>query len=147
MVKKWIPFKDLLFLQERMSRVFDEAISRYSGLEGSLCPSWSPPSDIYETEKAVTLKVEIPGVALSDVVVEIKEGVLTLSGERRMEKNLDEEHFHRMESFYGTFKRVFNLPDVVSDKGVKAKLTDGVLEVTVPKASKGRKKQKKVEVR
>ncbi len=144
MVKKWIPFRDLLFLQERMSRIFDEAINRYSGLGDSSSPAWSPPSDIFETEEVLTLKVEVPGVDLSEVVIEVKDNVLTLSGERLMKKNLDEEHFHRMESFYGTFKRVFNLPEMVDSGKIKANLTDGVLEVKVPKATVGRRKQIKV---
>ena len=147
MVKKWIPFRDLLFLQERMGRIFDEAINRYSGLGDSSSPSWSPPSDIYETEDAVTLKVEIPGLDLSDVAIEVKENVLTLSGERQMKKNLDEEHFHRMESYYGTFKRAFSLPDAVDSGKIKANLTDGVLEVRVPKATGARRTQIKVEAR
>jgi HSP20 family protein len=133
---KWIPFKDLLFIQERMSRVFDDAISRYKGLGESSKVAWSPPADIYETEDSIVLKVELPGVDIKDVKVELKENVLTLSGDRRFTKNLKEEHFHRMESCYGTFQREFNLPKVADEKGVKANLKDGVLEIKVAKTRK-----------
>jgi HSP20 family protein len=140
---KWIPFKDLLFLQERMGHIFDEAISRYGGLG----ESWSPPADIYEAENAIVLKVELPGVAIKDVNIELKENVLTLSGERRLTKNLKEEHFHRMEFFYGNFQRVFNLPKIVEKKGIKASLSDGVLEIKVPKTRKFKSKHIKIEVK
>jgi HSP20 family protein len=144
---KWIPFKDLLFLQERMSRVFGDAVSRYRGLGGSSKVAWSPPADIYETDDSIVLKVELPGVDIKNVKVEIKENVLTLSGERRFTKNLKEEHFHRMESCYGTFLREFNLPKVVDEKGIKANLKDGVLEIRVPKTRKSKRKHIKVEVK
>jgi HSP20 family protein len=144
---KWIPSRDLLFLQERMSRLFDEAITRQRGLAESQKISWCPPADIYEAEDGIMLKVELPGVDIKDVRLEIKENVLTLRGERRLTKNLKEEHFHRMEFFYGTFQRAFNLPKIVDEKGIKASLSDGVLEIKLPKAKEFRKKHIKVEVR
>jgi HSP20 family protein len=139
-----IPFKDLLFLQDRMSRAFDEAAAR-SGL-GHARVAWCPPADIFETEDAIVVKVELPGVDLEDVKAELKEGVLELSGERKLKKNLKEEHFHRMETPYGNFRRVFNLPTNVDEKLIKAGLSDGVLEIKVPK-TRMRKKKIKVEVK
>jgi len=129
---RWDPYKDLLFLQERMSRVFDEALMQYGGGEGlSVCTF--PPIDIYETDKNIILKAELPGIDLSDVSIEVEENVVTLRGERRMKKNLCEVNFHRMERFYGTFERVFSLPNSVDRSSVKADLTDGVLRISIPK--------------
>lgn len=144
---KWKPFKDLLFLQERMSRIFDDAISRYGGLGESSKGSWCPPADIFEAKDAVVVKVELPGVDIKDVNIELKGNMLTLNGVRRFTKNLKEEHCHRMEFFYGTFQRVFNLPKVAEGKGIDTDLSDGVLEIRVPKARKLHSKQIKVEVK
>ncbi len=125
------PFKDLLFLQERMSRIFDEALLKYKG-----CPPggvWHPPVDIYESEERIIIKAELPGIEIEDVDIEADENTLVMKGERRFEKNLNEENYHRMERFYGAFHRVFTLPYAVDSGGIKASLKDGVLKITVPK--------------
>ncbi len=128
---RWDPFKDLLFLQERVSQIFDEALLRYrSGTSNS---TWSPPVDVYETEDSIVFKAELPGVDIESVDVEIQENTLTLRGERRFDKNLNEENYHMMERSYGTFHRVFNLPGIIDKNGVTANLKDGVLKITVPK--------------
>ncbi|MEE9614629.1 MAG: Hsp20/alpha crystallin family protein [Thermodesulfobacteriota bacterium] len=143
LVKKG-PFGDFISLQERMSRIFDEALSRYRGLqEGGV---WSPLADIYEAEDTVVLRVELPGVVdVKDVDVELKENVLTLSGERKIARNPDEEHFYRMECSYGAFQRVFTLPEAVDKSGINAALIDGVLEIRLSKAKKTRSKKVEVE--
>lgn len=130
---KWDPFKDLLFLQERMSRIFDEAVTRFNAGAGLSSSAWCPPVDIYETENDIILKAELPGVGINNVSVEVDGNVITLKGERRFDKNLSEENYHRMERFYGTFQRVFSLPNTVNKAGIKANFKDGVLEITVPK--------------
>lgn len=131
-LKKRDPFKDLLFLQERMSRIFDETLLKYRAAEGS---PWYPPVDIYETEESVILKAELPGVSPESVTVEASENTLTLRGERRREKSLGEENYHRMERFYGAFHRSFSLPYTVDRNGIKANFKDGVLKIIVPKAA------------
>jgi len=131
-LKKRDPFKDLLFLQERMSRIFDETLLKYRAAEGS---HWYPPVDIYETQENVILKAELPGVSLEGVSVEVSENTLTLRGERKREKSLGEENYHRMERFYGSFHRSFSLPYAVDRNGIKASFKDGVLKITVPKAA------------
>ncbi|MBI4949804.1 MAG: Hsp20/alpha crystallin family protein [Deltaproteobacteria bacterium] len=128
------PFKDLLFLQERMSRIFDEALLKYKGCSGMAGGMWYPPVDIYETEESVVLKAELPGVDRNNVSIEVNENTLTLKGERRLEKNLSEENYHRMERLYGTFQRVFSLPYSVDKNNITANFRDGVLKIAVPKA-------------
>ena len=142
---KWDPFKDILTIQERMSRLFDEALYRYKDC-GPSRGVWSPPVDIYETEEKIVLKAELPGIDIKDVDVEVQDNILTLKGERRFEKNLAEEHYHRMECSYGAFERVFNLPDIVDRDRVKATLKDGVLEIIIPKAPATKARPVKVEI-
>ncbi len=132
-LKKWDPFKDLVFLQERMSRIFDEAFSHSRGGAGLLGGAWFPSVDIYETDDEIILKAELPGIDIKSVSVEVEGNCITLKGERRFEKNLSEENYHRMERFYGAFHRVFTLPYAVDSGGIKASLKDGVLKITVPK--------------
>lgn len=131
-IKKWDPLKDILLLQERMGRIFDEALLKYKG-----CPvtgaAWFPPVDIYETEEQVILKAELPGVDIKDIQVEVKESTIVLKGERRHAKNRPHESYHRMERFYGTFYRAFSLPYRVDEGGITAEITDGVLRISVPK--------------
>ncbi|MBI5344803.1 MAG: Hsp20/alpha crystallin family protein [Deltaproteobacteria bacterium] len=143
---KWDPFKDLFFLQERMSRIFDEALMQYKGGGGITGGVWYPPVDIYETEDAIILKAELPGVDRKHVTIEVNENLITLKGERKFEKNLAEENYHRMERFYGTFQRVFNLPNAVEKNDVKASFKDGVLEIIVLKAPGSVKKNYKIKV-
>ncbi|MBI5560927.1 MAG: Hsp20/alpha crystallin family protein [Deltaproteobacteria bacterium] len=142
---KWIPFKDLLSFQERMSHIFDEAFSRFAGIiDPSRC-AWSPHADIYETVDNIVLKVELPGVLPDNVVVEVKENCLSLKGERTLNRELKNENYHRMECSYGTFHRTFTLPAVVDKNGIKANFKEGVLEITVPKAEEKAAKHIKVE--
>lgn len=141
---KWDPFKDLLFLQDRMSRIFDEALLKYKGGAGG--GAWFPPVDIYETEELIILKAELPGIDMESVDIEVKDSTITLRGERKLEKNLKEENYHRMERFYGTFQRVFNLPYIIDRNDIKASLKDGVLKITVPKYKEAKVKAIKVQV-
>ncbi len=143
---RWNPFQDLLFLQERVSRAFDEALLRFRGTEGFSNSAWSPPVDVYETDHSIVFKAEVPGMDIDNVDVEIHGRTLTLKGERRFEKNLNEEHYHRMERPYGIFQRVFTLPDHIDRKGVKASLKDGVLKVTVPKTEKPKEPPVKITI-
>lgn len=131
---KWLPFKDFLSLQERMSHIFDDALSRFGvAVDPSLCV-WSPQADIYETGDAIVLKVELPGVELDDVELEVNNNVLSLKGERMLKRELKNENYHRMECSHGAFYRTFTLPAVIDKNGVKASLKEGILEITIPKA-------------
>lgn len=145
---RWDPLKDLISLQERMNRLFDEALTRTTkGDEETLSRGiWSPAVDIYETEDDIVLKAELPGISKDDVTVEVKDNILVLKGERKFEKDVKEENYHRMERAYGAFQRSFTLPNIVEKDKVKARYKDGVLEITLPKASESKPKQIKVEV-
>lgn len=145
-IRRWDPFKDLLTLQERMNRLFDEVLPRTREEETLERGVWSPAVDIYETEDSIVLKAELPGVKREDVSVEIKDNLLVLKGEKKFERDVKEENYHRMERAYGAFQRSFTLPNIVDKDKVRARYKDGVLEVILPKAEEAKPKQIKVEV-
>lgn len=127
------PFRDLLLLQERMSRIFDEALLKYRAGGGVTGCTWYPPVDIYETEECIIMKAELPGVSPESVNIEVNENTLSLKGERKLLKGLTDENYHRMERFYGTFHRAFSLPYPVDSESVKASFRDGILKIMIPK--------------
>ena len=134
---RWDPFRDLLTLQDRMDRLFEESLSRNKVFEQSLASGlWSPAVDIYETENEIILKAELPGLKKEDVSIEVTDDSLTLSGERSFEKDVKEENYHRIERSYGSFSRTFSLPSTVDRDNVIAKFNDGILEIHIPKAEK-----------
>lgn len=144
---KWDPFRDIITLRERMDRMFEDSLSRFRMPEEATMPTfWSPSVDIYETDENIVLKAELPGVDKKEVSVEVKDNTLILKGERKREKEVKEENYHRVERSFGTFMRSFSLPVSVKQDQVKAKFKDGVLEVTLPKAEEAKPKQVKVEV-
>ena len=146
-IVKWDPFRDIITLRERMDRMFEDSLSRFRMPENATMPTfWSPAVDIYETDENIVLKAGLPGVDKKDVSVEVKDSTLILKGERKREKEVKEENYHRVERSFGTFMRSFTLPVSVKQDQVKAKFKDGVLEVTLPKAEEAKPKQVKVEV-
>jgi len=140
---KWNPFMDILFLQGKAGRLFDDLMQRSCA---GVPQAWFPPVDIYETDGHIVLKAELPGVDNRHIGIEMDGNVLTLKGERRFEKSLSEENYHRMERFYGSFQRSFSLPAVVDKTGIMAQFKDGVLKITVPKVCETRRGAIKVKV-
>ena len=94
---------------------------------------WLPPCDIYETEKEIVLKMELPEMKKEDVRVTMENNVLTLRGERRFETKVERENYHRVERNYGEFLRSFSLPTFIDGTKILAEFKDGVLTVTLPK--------------
>ncbi len=136
------PFRDVAVLQDRMNRLFGDFLERsHPREEGTETGIWIPNVDIYETKDAVCVRAELPGVDKDAVHVEVKEGVLSLRGERKFEKEVKEESYHRIERSYGTFHRSFSLPSSVDAEKVTARMKDGVLEVDLPKKEQAKPKQ------
>ena len=147
-VRWWDPMRDLSSIQEKMNQLFEDTFSRTRGRDEALGKGmWTPAVDILETEDAVVVKAEIPGVERDQIAVEIKDGILTLHGERKFEKEVKEENYHRIERAYGTFHRSFSLPSSVEQDKISAKFNEGVLEVTLPKKERAKPKQIKVDVK
>jgi HSP20 family protein len=144
---RWDPFREMSSLQERMNRLMSDFRTRSPfGEEEMAQGSWIPAVDIYETKESIVLNVELPGVTKEDIALEVKDSTLTIKGEKKLEKNVTEENFHRMERSYGSFTRAFTLPSTVQRDKVKAKFRDGILEIMLPKAEEAKPKQIKVDV-
>ena len=108
--------------------------------------AWVPPCDIFETDKELVMKFELPEVKKEDVEVKVEQNVLTLRGERKFEEKTDRENYHRVERHYGEFMRSFNVPLYVNAARISAEFKDGVLTITLPKNEEARPKQINVKV-
>ena len=133
---RWDPFRDLISIQERMAKLFDESFGMGSELRTIGRGEWTPRVDVTETDNAIVVHAELAGVQLSDISVEVKQNQLVIHGLRRLEKNIAEENFIRLERTHGRFYRSFNLPGDVDSDAVHARILDGVLEIILPKTSK-----------
>ncbi len=146
-VVKWDPLRDLISIQDRMNRLFDQTLSRSRAEEGITASAWTPAVDIYETPEMIVLKAELPGVTREDIDIQIRDNTLTLRGERRFAKDVREENYLRIERVYGTFQRNFTLPTTIRQEGIKAVFKDGVLELMLPKAEEAKPKKIAIEIR
>ena len=127
------PFRDLRSLQDEVNRLFSTNLSRAFGDEGIARGAWTPSVDIYENKEHIVLEAELPGMNREDFDLTIENNVLTLRGERNLQKRSDSDAYHRVERAYGSFSRSFTLPQTVSGDGATAEYKNGVLRVTLPK--------------
>jgi HSP20 family protein len=109
--------------------------------------AWSPRTDIMENDKEITLDLELPGMKKEDIKVEIKNGMLSVSGERKQEQKFESADSTRTERYYGKYERVFSLPETIEDGKVTAEYKDGILTLTMPKSEKALPKEVKVIVK
>ena len=133
------PFRDFDRFRAQMNRLFDESFSG-RGNEESAAASWAPPVDISETPEELVFHVELPGFRSEDLTLRAENGVLTLEGERRFEKESKSRSYHRVERAYGKFMRSFSLPTNVDTEKINAQLNDGVLTVQLPKREEAKPK-------
>lgn len=145
MLTRWEPFRDMALLQDRMNRLFGETPALWNREEEPTM-AFAPPVDIYEDEHGLVLKVEVPGMTEKDLDVRIENQTLTVSGERKFEKEEKKENFHRVERRYGSFSRSFTLPPTVDPEKVTADYVNGVLKVTLAKKEEAKPKQIQVTV-
>jgi HSP20 family protein len=137
------PFRELSSLQDRF-KTFFENFADASGKEQLAAGSFVPPVDVYEDEHNLVLKLEVPGMNEEDLNVSLENSTLTVSGERKFEKEEKEENFHRIERRYGSFARTFRLPNTVDAENVDAAYDKGVLKITLAKRAEAKPKQIKV---
>lgn len=130
---RWDPFRDLITLREKMNRLFEEAFTSRGEEKDLVASTWSPSVDIYETENALVLAAEVPGIDEKDIEIKIEDNTLSLKGERKFEKETKEENYHRIERAYGSFFRSFTLPHYIDQDKIKAEHENGVLKITMPK--------------
>jgi HSP20 family protein len=106
----------------------------------STAGDWAPAVDILETDREITIKAELPGIEGKDVSVSLENNVLTLKGERRTEREMYTENYHRMERAYGSFCRSFSIPAFIHEESVTAEFRNGLLTITLPKKASARGK-------
>jgi len=142
-IVRWDPFREVATLQNRVNALFRD----FSEGESSVTTaSFIPPVDIYEDEKKVVLKLEVPGMEEKDLDVSVENNTLTVKGERKFAAEEKEENFHRIERRYGSFYRAFTLPTTVDTESVAASYSAGVLKLELKKKPEAQPKQIKVSV-
>lgn len=141
---RWDPFQDLWQVREEVNRLFEHTLSRYPALMGGR--GWQPAVDMYEDEKEVVVKVEVPGVEPKDVDITVTADTLSLRGELKEEQEKRMDGYIRSERRFGQFYRTLSLPAEVKPEGAQATFKNGVLEVRMPKAETGRTKGVKVKI-
>ncbi len=134
---RWDPFRDLMNLQRRFQPLLgsDDAYG-----------AWAPAVDIFEKGDNLVIRAEIPGVDKDDIEVRVENNTLVLSGERRQDKDLEENNVYRLERTYGTFLRSFRLPKTVDASRISAEYRNGVLEITLPKVEEARPRKIDIKV-
>jgi HSP20 family protein len=141
---RWEPFRGATSLQEQVNRLFNDVLEG-SGEESSLT-AWAPAVDIYETEHELVVKADLPDVDPKDLDIRVENNILTIRGERKFEKKVNEENYLRVERAYGSFARSFTLANTVNSDAIKAEYQNGVLTLTIPKKEEAKPKQIKVNV-
>jgi HSP20 family protein len=142
-ITRWDPFREVVSMQNRLNSIFGGLSADDSPLTTA---SFVPAVDIYEDDKAVVLKLEVPGIEEKDLDVSVENQTLTVKGERKFEKEEKEENFHRIERRYGSFFRAFTLPTTVDTEHVQASYNAGVLKLELKKKPEAQPKQIKVNV-
>ena len=143
---KWNPFRELEDIQNRLSSLFGRTPFRGFGEEAMTVSEWMPLVDIAEDDKEYLIKVELPEVKKEDVKVTVEGGVLTITGERKFEKEEKDKKYHRIERACGSFERTFALPEDAKADAVAAEFKEGVLKVHLPKSEQAKPKPLEVKV-
>jgi HSP20 family protein len=127
---RWDPFRELVAMRAQMDRLVGQVATE----EGARLPRrWSPATDVIERDDEILITAELPGVKDEDVEISVRDGVLRIAGERRLEDEVKEDRYYRLERSYGGFERSFPLPRGVEEKDITAGIAYGVLRVRIPK--------------
>ena len=135
---RWDPIRELDSLQGDMNRLFDRFFEGGRVANGSTARRWIPAMDLVETEDHLVLRGDLPGLTEDDIDIEIKDNVLTVSGERKAESEEKGEGYHRVERAFGSFSRSLSLPQGIDPEKVEAGFDKGVLEVRIPKPAEAK---------
>jgi len=136
---QWKPFGDLMSMHDRIHRFFGDELKDAEKGSESLA-TWYPITDIFETKDEYVFKLEVPGLEKDDINIEFNENTLTIKGEKKEEKEVKEENYHRVERFSGSFSRRFTIPRETDGNKIKASMKDGILELRIPKAEEKKAK-------
>jgi HSP20 family protein len=144
MPTRWEPFRDIARLQDEMNRLFDDRRYRTPGEGESV--GWTPSCDVFEDDEGLALRFELAGVEPKDVDIRFENGVLTVRGERKLEKEEKRDSYHRIELAYGMFTRSFSLPGTVDAEKIRAEAKNGLLTVHLPKRAEAKPRAIQVKV-
>jgi HSP20 family protein len=132
-------------LQDQVNRLFEDSFTHARSGHADLA-TWAPAVDIYETENELVVKADLPDLQDKDIDVRVEGNILSIRGERKFEKNVNEDNYLRIERAYGSFMRSFSLPNTVSSEGVRADYRNGVLTLHMAKREESKPKQIKISV-
>ena len=142
-LNRWEPFRSNAGLESQVNRMFNELFGR---TQESNLTAWAPAVDIFENEHELVVKADLPDVKPEELDIRVENNILTIRGERKFEKKVDEKNYLRVERSYGSFARSFSLANTVNSEAIKADYKDGVLTLTIPKREEAKPKQIKVNV-
>jgi HSP20 family protein len=142
---RWNPWREMDVLQRQMNRILDDTLAPSSG---SNISSFTriPAAELSETEEAIHLKLEVPGMEAKDLDIEVTEDTVSIKGERKSETKSEEKGVTRSEFYYGKFQRVIPLAVRIQNANVKAEYKDGILNLTLPKSVEDKNKTVKVQL-
>jgi HSP20 family protein len=145
-IVRFDPFREMAALQERVNRAFGDVSRRYDD-DLTVRGNWTPSVDIYETDNhTLVLKAELPDVAREDIDLRVENNTLTIQGSKKMDKEVKEQQYHRVERVYGNFTRTFTLPPAVDAGKIGAEFKNGVLTITLPLREEAKPRQIQVAV-
>ncbi|GAB6905004.1 conserved hypothetical protein [Desulfosarcina cetonica] len=131
---KWDPFGNIATLQDRINKLFEDSFPQQLADDGTFPPcAWTPHVDIYENETGFFIEVDLPGVRKEDVIIEVKNNVMTISGQREKDPAHESANYYRRERICGRFYRTFSLHAMIAPEDIKAKFKNGVLTIEIPR--------------
>jgi HSP20 family protein len=144
---KWDPLGNMATLQDRINKLFDDSFPQPMNEDGEPSLSaWTPGVDIYETERGVVIAADLPGVDKEAVAVEVKDNLLTISGERPVDPAIQPADYYRRERICGKFRRTFTLHAMIEPEQIKARFKNGVLVIEIPKPEAEKPRQVSVDI-
>jgi HSP20 family protein len=144
-ITRWDQSRGSTSLENQVIRLFEDNFIRDRSGHADLA-TWAPPVDIYETENELVVKADLPDLEEKDIDVRVENNTLTIRGERKFEKSVNEDHYLRVERAYGPFTRSFSLPNTVSSENIRAEYRNGVLTLHMAKREESKPKQIKISV-
>ena len=143
-IVRWEPLREFGTLQNEMNRLFNTVFDAPTPGNGGTLRRWMPAMDLVESGDHFVLRADLPGMGEEDIKIELEDGTLTVSGERKAEHEANEEGYYRVERAFGTFSRSLSLPKGVNPDEVSASFDRGVLEVRIPKPEE--RKPRRIEI-
>jgi len=143
---RWRPDRDIWSLRDDMNELINSFFGRAGGPRTIPEGAWNPAVDVSETENAVYVSAEVPGLKKEDINISIQDNVLSFKGEKKQEKTRKDESLHCVERYYGSFHRSFSLPSQVDSSKVKATYKDGILTIELPKKEEAKPKEISISV-